>query len=87
MIEVASYNVELQPRADLPHVTNALTSKWVVHQSENVDGTHTTWYNPMNGTGSSLTVDFEIVNKQDHERKTTIAAHKDHNELVDLIDL
>jgi hypothetical protein len=87
MIRVTSYHLELVPRTDKAHAANVLTSGWVVHQSDNEDGTHTTWYNPMNGTGSSLTVDFEIVNKQDHERKTTIAAHKDHNELVDLIDL
>jgi hypothetical protein len=87
MIKVASYNVELQPRTDLPHITNALTSKWVVHQSDNEDGTRTTWYNTMHGSGSSLVVDFEIADKQEYERETTIASHKDHNELVDLIDL
>jgi hypothetical protein len=59
---------------------------WIaVYQTSNKDGVVTTWY-PHRETTTFLE-DLQVTSLKDHEIKTTITAHKDHNELVDLIDL
>jgi hypothetical protein len=85
MNKVTTFNVELEPQTGLSH--GSLTSKWNVFQSDNKDGTHTAWYNPMHGAGPSVVLDFEIASKAEHERKTVIASHKEHNPFIDLLEL
>jgi len=63
-----------------------LASQFLIFQSKNKDGTHTTWYNPGGGSiGDSIVLDFQIVDKNEHQKNLTIQAHK-HNDLIDMID-
>jgi hypothetical protein len=56
----------------------------LVYQSNNKNGTKTCWINVVDyNRAYSVVQDIEIVS----EREMTIATHKDHNELVDLIGL
>ena len=67
-------------------VSYNLAHTFLIFQSKNKDGTHTTWYNPGgDGVGDSIVLDFQIVDKNEHEKKLTIQAHK-HNDLIDMID-
>jgi len=58
----------------------------ILYQATLEDGNVITWYN--HEQTSVFLNDMEIIpSLKEYERKTTIASHKDHNELVDLIDL
>jgi hypothetical protein len=63
-----------------------LAHQFLIFQSKNKDGTHTTWYNPGgDGIGDSLVLDFQIIDKNEHEKNLTVQAHKD-SDLSDMVD-
>ena len=77
---VTSYNVEFT------FIKVGSSTSFVVYQSNNKDGTHTTWINPEGLSRPSVVQDFQIVDKNEHQKNLTIQAHK-HNDLIDMIDL
>ena len=81
IVTVTSYNVEFQFI-----ITGAGSStSYVVYQSKNKDGTHTAWYNSEGLSGPSTVLDFQIVDKNEHEKNLTVQAHKD-SDLADMVD-
>ena len=81
IVTVTSYNVEFQFI-----ITGAGSStSYVVYQSKNKDGTHTAWYNLEGLSGPSTVLDFQIIDKNEHEKNLTVQAHKD-SDLADMVD-
>ena len=79
----------LEPDGSSPSGTKSYPSgsepHKLVYQANNKNGTRTSWINVIDygSKQTSVVQDMEIVT----EKEMTIASHKDHNELVDLIDL
>ena len=67
-------------------ITYNLAHQFLIFQSKNKDGTHTAWYNPGgDGIGDSTVLDFQIIDKNEHEKNLTVQAHKDSG-LSDMVD-
>jgi hypothetical protein len=84
---ISTHRITLNPVLETKtlHHSGAYISE-ILYQATLEDGKVITWYNHKQST--VFLNDTEIIpNLKEYERKTTIAAHKDHNELVDLIDL
>jgi hypothetical protein len=81
IVTVTSYNVDF--RFTISGAGSG--TSYVVYQSKNKDGTHTAWYNSEGLSGPSTVLDFQIIDKNEHEKNLTVQAHKD-SDLSDMVD-